>query len=107
MSPTISVQQLAQQLGVSPSVVYRAIERNEIRGVRLGRRVLVPANEAQRVLEAPVATNGSAAHEAPSGSATDRLIQAITLQVSTMNGLKADLKNVGELLAVLVKELTS
>lgn len=111
MSATIGVKELAEQLGCSPYAIYKACENGTVRHVRMGKRYLIPAGEAKRILaeglHAGPVSNGQEVHGEPAGDATDRLIQAITLQVSTMEGLKADLKNVHELLAIVVRELTA
>lgn len=112
MTSTISVQQLADQLGISTYAVYKGVEQGSIRHLRMGKRILIPNGEARRLLTEQLQggpSNGSEAPVSPPApaNATDRLIQAITLQVSTMQGLKADLANVRELLSILVKELTS
>jgi excisionase family DNA binding protein len=46
----LSVREFARQLGLAPSTVYRAVERREIRAIRIGGRRLIPAAEAARIL---------------------------------------------------------
>jgi excisionase family DNA binding protein len=47
---TRSVRETAALLGVHPLTVRQAIARGELRALRLGRRVLVPESELQRLL---------------------------------------------------------
>ena len=47
-----SIREFAGRLGVSKDTVLRAIARKEIRAVKFGRRVLIPADELQRALRA-------------------------------------------------------
>ena len=49
---TLDAATFAASLGVSVSAVYEAIQRGEIRAGRLGRRVLIPRSELDRVLNA-------------------------------------------------------
>ena len=46
----LSVDEVAERLGVHPSFVRRLIEQGRIPAVRLGRRVLVPVEGLQEVL---------------------------------------------------------
>jgi excisionase family DNA binding protein len=46
----ISPNELALQLGVSPASTLRACREKRIRCVRFGKRFLIPADEAERVL---------------------------------------------------------
>lgn len=46
-----SVRETAELLGVHANTIRRAIERGELRAVRLGDRVLIPRNEIWRLLE--------------------------------------------------------
>lgn len=46
----LSTQEFATRLGVSKDTVIRAIARKEIRAVKFGRRVLIPAAELERAL---------------------------------------------------------
>lgn len=41
---------LAKALGLSKNGFYAAVKRGEIRSVRIGRRVIIPADEARRLL---------------------------------------------------------
>jgi excisionase family DNA binding protein len=116
MTSTTTVQALAAQLGCSTSVIYKAVEEGRIRHLRIGRRILIPKGEGSRLIAEATGTNGSEPPQSTPavGSSADRLVQVITTQVTTINALKADirdlradLKNVSELLAVLVKELTA
>lgn len=45
-----SASQTAEMLGVSKAHVYRLIRSGEIRAVRLGKRVLIPAREIERLI---------------------------------------------------------
>jgi excisionase family DNA binding protein len=46
-----SVEEAAELLGVGRTLAYRAISRNEIPHVRIGRRVIVPARALERLLD--------------------------------------------------------
>lgn len=48
----LSVKELAQRIGVSVAFVRLEIGRNHLRATRLGRRVLITHDEAQRYLAA-------------------------------------------------------
>jgi len=47
----ISPTELAAQLGVSPASALRACRDGRVRSVRFGKRFLVPADEADRILQ--------------------------------------------------------
>lgn len=49
----VSVLPLARALGTSTNVIYRAVERSEIKATRIGRRVIIPAAEAAKLLGLP------------------------------------------------------
>lgn len=46
----ISIPALAKALGLSRNGAYEAVKRKEIAVTRLGRRIIVPAREARRLL---------------------------------------------------------
>ena len=46
----ISPSELAAQLGVSPASALRACRDGRVRAIRFGKRFLVPADEADRIL---------------------------------------------------------
>lgn len=46
---TFSVADFAQTLGVSPSLVRHELKLGRIRSFRLGRRLLIPRSEIQRL----------------------------------------------------------
>ena len=52
-----SPREAADQLGVNHLTVRAAIERGELRAVRLGRRVLIPDAELRRLLGEPDASS--------------------------------------------------
>lgn len=45
-----SVQETAEQLGVCPASVYRALKRGELEAVTLGGRRLIPARSIEKLL---------------------------------------------------------
>jgi excisionase family DNA binding protein len=45
-----SPEALAKQLGVSPASVLRGVHRGEVRAVRFGKRLIIPADEGDRIL---------------------------------------------------------
>lgn len=48
---TMSVDEVAQALGISRNHAFRCVERGEIPSVRIGRRVLVPVAFLDRLLD--------------------------------------------------------
>lgn len=47
-----SVQETAEQLGVCPASVYRALKRGQLEAVTLGGRRLIPARSIEKLLTA-------------------------------------------------------
>ena len=47
-----SVQETAEQLGVCPASVYRALKRGQLEAVTLGGRRLIPARSINKLLSA-------------------------------------------------------
>ena len=47
---SFSRDELARQLGVSRDSVIRAIAKGDIKIIRFGRRVLIPASEVERIM---------------------------------------------------------
>jgi excisionase family DNA binding protein len=61
--PSCSVAQAAELLGMSGPGVIRAIERGEIKGTRIGRRIVIPTAPIRRMLlvdEAPLPSANAA-----------------------------------------------
>ncbi len=50
LARTVSVDEVAQVLGISRNHAFRCVERGEIPSVRIGRRVLIPAAFLDRLL---------------------------------------------------------
>lgn len=48
--PSCSVAQAAELLGMSGPGVIRAIERGDIRGTRVGRRIVIPTAQLRKIL---------------------------------------------------------
>jgi excisionase family DNA binding protein len=48
---TYSITEVAEMLGISPSMAYESVHRGEIPAVRIGRRVLVPKDRLADLLE--------------------------------------------------------
>jgi excisionase family DNA binding protein len=46
----LSVTEVAQALGIHPNSVYRAVWRGEIRATKVGKRLVIPRAELERVL---------------------------------------------------------
>ncbi len=46
----VGVRPLARELGLSAGGLYRAVARGEVQAVRIGRRVVIPAAVARRLL---------------------------------------------------------
>ena len=51
---TITVEEVGRMLGVSRSAAYRAVARDEIPTIRIGRRLLVPTAKLFEMLGWPV-----------------------------------------------------
>ncbi len=45
----LSVRELSESLGVHRNTVYRAVQRGELRSVRIGKRLLIPTAEVERL----------------------------------------------------------
>jgi hypothetical protein len=45
-----SLQELARRLGCSPGLLHLEVKRGRLRTVRIGRRVIVPSGEVERLL---------------------------------------------------------
>ena len=54
---TLSVEEAARLLGISPGLAYELVHRGELAAIRLGRRILVP----RHVIESLVRRPGNAA----------------------------------------------
>ncbi len=48
---TFSVKETAQMLGISDAAVYAAVDCGAISHIRIGGRILVPANALQRLVD--------------------------------------------------------
>ncbi|WP_051195694.1 helix-turn-helix domain-containing protein [Meiothermus rufus] len=46
----LSVEEVAQALGTHKNTVYRAIWRGELRATKVGKRLVIPRAELERVL---------------------------------------------------------
>jgi|TARA_B100000315_G_scaffold19903_1_gene17538 excisionase family DNA binding protein len=51
----VTVEEMRQTLGISKSLIYRAINDGEIRSTRIGSRILIPKSEAVRLEEEAMA----------------------------------------------------
>lgn len=61
----LTVDQVAQYLGVGRNTAYAAVGRGEIRSVKVGRRVLVPRSAIKDLLEGAGGGLTSLAADAP------------------------------------------
>lgn len=59
---SVNVPDLASALGLSRNGLYLAVKRDEVKSVRIGRRIVIPAPEARRLLgvSAPLMTENAA-----------------------------------------------
>lgn len=57
----LSVAEAAELLGVSERFLWSCVERGDIASVRLGRRVLLPADGLRKLLESSDGETGEAA----------------------------------------------
>jgi len=51
---TLSVREAAEVLGVSRGHLYALLQRGELKGIRLGRRVVVPLEALEALLGGPL-----------------------------------------------------
>lgn len=47
----LSIEEVAERLKVSRSLVYRAIGDGKLKSIRIGKRRLIPASEVQRLID--------------------------------------------------------
>lgn len=47
---TVTVEEAAEMLGVSRSLAYKLVQRNELPSLRLGRRLVVPVRALERLV---------------------------------------------------------
>jgi len=47
---SVKVPLLAQAAGVTPGAIYKAVRLGEVKAVRIGQAVRIPAHEARRLL---------------------------------------------------------
>lgn len=52
VAKTVTVQELAQLLGISRNHAFRSVQRGEIPSFRIGRRLLIPASFLDALLDA-------------------------------------------------------
>lgn len=50
---TLSVDETAHLLGVSPGLVYELVRRKQLAALRLGRRILIPRHAVRAMVEQP------------------------------------------------------
>ncbi len=50
---TLSVDEAARLLGISPGLVYGLVHRGELTAIRLGRRILVPRHVIEALVGQP------------------------------------------------------
>ena len=53
---TVTVQELAELLGISRNHAFRCVARGEIPSVRMGRRLLIPASFLEGLFDADTAS---------------------------------------------------
>jgi excisionase family DNA binding protein len=50
---TLSVDETALLLGISPGLVYELVRRGELTAIRLGRRILIPRHVVEALVSPP------------------------------------------------------
>jgi excisionase family DNA binding protein len=50
---TLSVEEAARLLGISPGLAYELVHRGELAAIRLGRRILVPRHAIESLVDRP------------------------------------------------------
>ena len=48
---TLSVEQAARILGISPGLAYQLVHRGELAAIKLGRRILVPRHAVEALIK--------------------------------------------------------
>jgi excisionase family DNA binding protein len=56
VAKTVTVQELAELLGISRNHAFRCVARGEIPSVRMGRRLLIPASFLEELFDANAAS---------------------------------------------------
>ena len=56
VAKTVTVQELAELLGISRNHAFRCVARGEIPSVRMGRRLLIPASFLEGLFDADTAS---------------------------------------------------
>ena len=74
---TATVEEAAQPLGIGRTLAYQLVHDGRLPSIRLGRRVLIPRTEIQRLLQSEVTGGadtgaGSASSMAPASNAASR-----------------------------------
>lgn len=54
---TLTVEEAGERLGISRSLAYELVRRGELPAVRLGRRIVVPRQAIERVLDPAAASD--------------------------------------------------
>jgi excisionase family DNA binding protein len=50
---TLSVEEAARLLGISPGLAYQLVHRGDLAAIRLGRRILVPRHAVEALIRQP------------------------------------------------------
>jgi excisionase family DNA binding protein len=50
---TLSVEEAARLLGISPGLAYQLVHRGELAAIKLGRRILVPRHAVEALIGQP------------------------------------------------------
>jgi excisionase family DNA binding protein len=50
---TLSVEEAARLLGISPGLAYQLVHRRELAAIKLGRRILVPRHAVEALIGQP------------------------------------------------------
>jgi len=48
---TLSVDEFAKTVGVGRNLAYLAVQRGEVRAVKIGKRIVIPKKEVTRLLD--------------------------------------------------------
>ncbi|MBK9165835.1 MAG: helix-turn-helix domain-containing protein [Bryobacterales bacterium] len=57
---TVSVEEFAAVMGIGRNLAYRSVERGDVRAVKIGKRIVIPRAEVERLLNGAQSQNNAA-----------------------------------------------
>lgn len=58
---TYTVEDVGRVLGIGRNSMYKAVERGDVRCIRIGKRIVIPKAEVERLLHGGMGSDGQAA----------------------------------------------